>query len=74
MDATGVYEYSCAASCIAGTTGGKTTTCCNSNINCNTVYKLSSCYVGTDNAAAVASCTDSGFCKVGIWNEKNFLN
>ena len=64
MDATGVYEYSCAASCIAGTTGGKTTNCCTSNNNCNTVYKLSSCYVGNDNVAAVASCTDSGFCKV----------
>ena len=65
---TGVYQYSCAASCIAGTVGGVTTSCCNLNNNCNTVYKLSSCYDGTDNAATVTSCTNSGFCKVNIFS------
>ncbi len=61
---TGVHIYSCAATCIPGTTGGITTKCCNLNDNCNTVYKISSCYVGTDNTAIVMPCTNSGYCKV----------
>ena len=39
--ATGVYKYSCATTCSAGTLGGITTTCCYSGSNCNTIRTLS---------------------------------
>jgi hypothetical protein len=61
---TGVHQYSCAASCSAGTVGGVTTTCCYANADCNTLYKIASCYVGTDLSATSSSCTNSGYCKV----------
>ena len=64
--ATGVYQYSCATTCTAGTTGGVTTTCCYSGSNCNTIYTLATCYVGTNAVATSTSCTNSGFCKVSL--------
>ncbi len=65
--ATGVYQYSCASSCTAGTLGGITTTCCYSGSNCNTIYTLATCFVGTGTAATSTSCSNSGFCKVIIF-------
>ena len=59
-----MYQYSCAATCTAGSNSGVTTSCCYASINCNTIYKLSTCIVGTDNAAVSASCTNSGYCRV----------
>ena len=64
--ATGVYQYSCATTCTAGSTGGVTTTCCYSGSNCNTIYTLATCYVGTNAVATSTSCTNSGFCKVSL--------
>ena len=64
--ATGVYQYSCASSCTAGTTGGITTTCCQTD-NCITPFKISNCNSGTNNLALSTSCTNSGFCKVNIF-------
>ena len=61
---TGIHQYSCAASCTAGTLGGVTTTCCYANSDCNTKYTLATCFVGTDNSAVSSSCTNSGFCQV----------
>ncbi len=65
--ATGVYQYSCASSCTAGTTSGVTTICCYSAVDCNTIYTIALCNVGTGTAATSTSCTNSGFCKVGFW-------
>ncbi len=61
--ATGIYQYSCASSCTAGTAGGITTTCCQTN-NCITPFKISKCNGGTNALASSTLCINSGFCKV----------
>ena len=61
---TGIHQYSCAASCTAGTVGGVTTSCCYLNSDCNTIYQIASCYVGTDLSATTTTCLNSGYCKV----------
>ena len=63
--ATGAYQYSCDSSCTAGTSGGITTTCCQT-ANCNTPFKISNCNSGTNAMASSTSCFNSGFCTVNI--------
>ena len=67
---TGVYQYSCAATCTAGSSSGVTTECCYASINCNSIHQVTSCYVGTDATAAITSCSGV-YCKV---NKKDFFD
>ena len=46
---------------------GQGCTCCYSSANCNTIYTLATCYVGTNAVATSLSCTNSGFCKVSFF-------
>ena len=66
---TGVYQYSCAATCTAGSSSGVTTECCYASINCNSIHQVTSCYVGTDATAAITSCSSSVYCKVKLTNK-----
>ena len=61
---TGVYQYSCAATCTAGSSSAVTTECCYASSNCNSIHQVTSCYVGSDNSANITSCTGSVYCKV----------
>ena len=61
---TGVYQYSCAATCTVGSSGGITTECCYTPSDCNSIRQVTSCYVGTDARATINSCSSSVYCKV----------
>ena len=61
---TGIYEYSCEATCTASSSISATTECCYASANCNSIYQVSSCYAGTDNSATITTCTGSVYCKV----------
>ena len=63
---TGVYQYSCAATCSAGSSNGVTTECCYATADCNTIRQVTSCYVGTDATASITSCLNSVYCKVTL--------
>jgi hypothetical protein len=63
---TGVYQYSCAATCSAGSSNGVTTECCYATADCNTIRQVTSCYVGTDATASITSCSNSVYCKVTL--------
>ena len=71
---TGVYQYSCAATCAAGSSNGVTTECCYATADCNTIRQVTSCYVGTDATASITSCSNSVYCKVilGLGNYNYF--
>ena len=70
--ASGVYQYSCENDCTGGTSSGITTTCCSLD-DCNTVFKISTCFAGTNTAATSTSCTNSGFCKVNSFQKFTFI-